>query len=233
MNTLKILFELLCIAVLIITSILFGFFENNVAMALGIAAAISVYLMFNPEKIENITVAGIYKVKMREINKVIDEAYFTIENLQKLSLALAEPILVRSALDLAGMTHRITINTQIELRNQTVNALKNLNIPSNEISPLTNHLDKSLLCRHFCTLIDGLTEEKANIVKKNEMNDQLVKISKDMDNTNETNWSCHKSLFLELKGLVTDRDADKLIVSIIDFLDKKTLDMPSLKEDRV
>jgi DNA-binding transcriptional regulator YhcF (GntR family) len=72
----------------------------------------------------------------KELNKVITKVYATIEHLQQLALALAEPIVINITMQNRN-THFVQRSSLIEYINKIVKGLEKIGIPEDEIKKVT------------------------------------------------------------------------------------------------
>jgi hypothetical protein len=178
-NTLKSNFviNIIVVASLIITAIIFGI--NNLATEMGlIIAAHGVALFFlNLEKFKKFKGAGIEA----EMKEVVSKAYAAIEDLKDLGLTLADPIVTELTIS-GNMMQYLHLKYKLEFVEKIRISLQKLHATENEIEQATNIIYKDVEKRHMQRILGNLKAANTN----------KIELFTDLDNWKFREWNYEK-----------------------------------------
>lgn len=138
-----ILFVISIIAVITIATLM-GFNGMRVEMGIIIGLGIAIWFFLTIEKFDYFKGAGIEA----KLNKAVNDANATIEELRELAVSLAEPTLTLITME-NRMLEYIPLGSKIQMKEEIVNSLKKLNVADSKIQETTKFMDNTIINDHL------------------------------------------------------------------------------------
>lgn len=148
-----------------IPSLIFGFIGKPTEMGLAIVAGSLTIAFVNIDKIESFK-SGVFEAKMKEMKKVVDEAYATIDNLKEISIPLI--ISTLNTITYLGRLGGIGLSQKHNLKNDIEGLIKKFDIKDEKVKDILEDFYK----QHTWDMFQYFTSEflggKSDMNEKNE-----------------------------------------------------------------
>ena len=149
-----ILFVISIIAVIAIATVM-GFNNMRIEMGIIIGLGIAIWFFLTIEKFEYFKGAGIEA----KLNKAVNDANATIEELRELAASLAEPTITLITME-NRMFQYIPLSSKIQMKEDIMNSLRKLVVEDSRIKKVASFMDNVITQDHLYRIKDYFEAKK-------------------------------------------------------------------------
>ncbi len=141
-----------------IVPLIFGYLGKPTEMGLAAITSCLLFVFLNLEQFQSFKGAG-FEATMREVDKVVNEAYATIEKLQDVAAALAEPIVVSITME-GRMLERIRKESKVELIQEIEKSLIGVGVSTDKVANVTKTFYSAVKDDYTRGILSQITQDE-------------------------------------------------------------------------